>query len=521
MKIQFTCKLSLKQAAKWNKEKEYQIEMGIVPKLVWLNTKQQKVLNATQKTQIILAGRGWGKSKILHYSMRQRCITMPRGSFALAAPTFEQLKIATLRGFEESWAALGWIEGRDYVMFKEPPKDWTRPYASPESWDNTIACKNGSYYQLLTNKNANSQRGGSFDAVDADEVAWQKEAFYVDVLLPSLRGNREYFFGNPYWQTIRLFTSMPDKTDGYWIFKYEELYKQERALKGKNTEYRWLEGNAYDNIEVWGEEGIERLRKEMPHLKFQREVMNVRIHKAERAFYHKYNPEYHAKPYPITTLIDAQGYTSKGLLHLKRNEAIDITIDFSGWFMCCIISQYFEQENIIRNYHEFFRDGDDMLRPMVSDVCKYLQKQGHKAKYINVYGEPRGHDKRPDGAPLYHQVAKYFADFGYETDILVPPAYRTEDHALRNDVLNEAFAETNPEYPRIELNIDGCPNLSLCLQSTAVKHDSTKDKSKERDRNYPQYLAPHLTDALDYHFFQRFINQNYQQIQRPSSAGIM
>jgi hypothetical protein len=302
----------------------------------------------------------------------------------------------------------------------------------------------------------------------------------------------------------------------------EEKYKDEVAEKGEgNTkDFYWLEGNAYDNILIWGEEGIRRLKGTMSYLKFQIEVLNVRIKQAEKGFYPRFSEDRHVKNFPRESMINPKsGAIYTGLKWLKRDEPVDASFDFGGWFTCCLSEQYFERENIDRTFKEFHRDGADMLQPVVQDFCKFFDKQGQRCKVAHVYGEPRGHDPRSDGGTLYSKIKKYFEDNGWACEIMVVEGSQADEHAVRYEDMNELLDETNEQYPRWEIDEEGCPDLIVCLQTTEVRHDFRKNKDKERDRNFPQRFAPHLTDAADYRRMQRFFSTSNFDSYRPNAAG--
>lgn len=498
------------------------IEMGLAPKLVWVNKKQEIMLNARQKTQVGLMGRGSGKSWLMQFSMAQKLLLLPRGGFFLAGPTMEQLTSMCLKGLKEAWAILGWEEEEDYVMFKEPPSDWQTPYAAPLSYKNCIAHRSGGYFQLLSDNRRDTRRGGSYDGGDIDEWAFIKKSFFEDVIMPSMRGNIEHFRDNPMWQVIRGFTSMPRDAEGQHIFELEDKYKDEVTVKGEGntTDFLWLEGNAYDNIEIWGEDGIRRLQGTMSHLKFQIEVLNMRIRKAEKGFYPRFSEERHVKQFPWEKLINPKtGEIYSGLKWLKRDEPVDLTWDFSGWFVCCLVDQFFEKENVDRTFKEFGREGDDMMKPVVEDVVKWLDKQGQRCRILHIYGEPRGHDRRADGPSLYTKMKGYFAKLDYVAEIMVAEGSQSDEHALRYEDINEMFAETDESLVRSEIDEEGCPYLITTLQTTAVLHNYKKDKAKERDRDFNQFLAPHLTDSFDYKKEQKFLLTAGYESYRPNAAG--
>jgi hypothetical protein len=521
-KIQFTSQLKLMQVRAWNEENAYRISLGVVPKLVWVNPIQMTMLKARQKTQLYQLGRGSGKSTMSHFSMAQRLESMPRGSFFFAAPTLNQMLSFSLKGLEESWDKLGWERGRDYVMFSKPPSNWEKPYNAPLDYKQTICHRKGGYYQLLSARIGETRRGGSYSGGDGDEIAWVKKTFIEDVIIPSMRGEVEHFGNHPLYGVIRWFTSMPKDPSGYWIFDVEKQYKAESIEKqGVTTDYLYVTGNIYDNIEAAGKENVARMKAEMTHLKFQREVMNVRVFKAEKGFYPKFNALHHTRSFGIGWYFDREtGMAKKGWIDLKRDEPIDVSFDFSGWFTCLIAEQYDFETNEDRTFKEFFQHGDDMLKPVIKDFCEYMVKeQGHRNRCVHIYGEPRGHDVRTDEKPVFTKCVKYFNDCGWEAEILVEKGSKTDEHAVRYEDMNEAFSETDETKPRIVINADGCPNLIIALEATEVLPTFQKDKSKESDRDFPQENAPHLTDCKDYKYMQRYV-QPANEIMRPSSAGI-
>ena len=442
--------------------------------------------------------------------MAQRVSKLPRGKFFLAGATFSQILTKTLPGLLQSWEDLGWARDVDFVLWRRPAKGWILPFSPPEKFSNVISFKNGGCIELLSLDRPDLSRGGSYDGGDIDEAALLNQEDWMQIILPSVRGNVQHFFS---WlhQNVCMYSSVPRKPSGYWLLEYEQ-----KSVDFPD-EYFWLEGNAYDNIEILTEKGIERMRREMKHLEFEMEVMNRRIQRAERAFYSKFDPSRHTKVFHYDYTFNDVGHVVKGYKDLNKNAPIDVSFDFGGWFTCCTVSQYDPKAHVERFYKEFFRDGEDMLRPIISELCHHFEANGQKTKVAKVYGEPRGWDPRSDAPRSYENVQKYFSDCGWGTDIKVKRGEKTDDHAFRFEFINDFFSEDKSK-PRIEINEDGCPNLTIVLQTTAIKADSTKDKSKETDRKYPQRLAPHLSDTFDYKLCQKYmILEN--SMRRASSAG--
>lgn len=521
MKIKFVCKETPEAILKYNIENQYKIEVGLVAKKIWLNPKQMQILTAKQKAILALMGRGSGKSETMKMGMYQRSKLLPRGSFFVTANTFRQLLGFSLKGFEETMGRFGLKKDRDYHFFKPPKPNWERPISAPEIWELCIPFRNGSYYQLMSADRADTRRGGSFDGGEMDEVGFHKSTLYEDVILPSLRGFTRHIFGNHYlYRQVRMFTSMPRTAVGKWIFKLiEDPYKLEMAEKGYAEDFGFIEGTAYDNIEVWGADGIERLKKSMTHLKFLVEVMNHRNVRVEKGFYPMFDPMLHVRQFEQEWGFDREsGHMEKQYRDIDIDAAIDASFDFGGWFTCATVSQYDPSQHVERFFSEHFRYGGDMLREVVHELCEKYEKMNHRRKFAYIYGEPRGWDPRTDAPPVYDNVVSYFREKGWDCLVVVQKGLSTAQHTYRYEKINEFFKGTNPMLPTVEVNAD-CERLAFVLQQTEIKPDGSKNKDGERDRELDQADQPHLGDTVDYKLMQRWVEGTPMTHRANSSGG--
>ena len=151
--------------------------------------------------------------------------------------------------------------------------------------------------------------------------------------------------------------------------------------------------------------------------------------------------------------------------------------------------------------NSFYAGTDYKLDKVVQDITTTYRT--HRNKYIRIYGEPRGHDRLPSLPSIYEQLESMFRKRGWEVEIMVPKGYATKQHEERREFVNSILAESDRRLPSIRFNEDTCKSPLIAMESTQTKEDGKKDKSKEKDRAYPQEHATHFTDNLDYYLIQK------------------
>ena len=444
---------------------------------------------------------------------------MPRSKGFIASSTYAQLLNSTLPAVEAKWGEMGLMEGIDYVIGIRPPKNFEKALDEPRKYENIISFANGRRIQLMSMDRADLQRGGTFQDGAADEAALISHEHVTRVLLPSLRGMvRE--FNTPRRGMFRWYTSIPWKPSGYWTLDYEQKMQADPSM------YCFVEANAYDNIEILGQDYLTRLEAELPYLEFLVEVMNKRVRKVTDAFYHKFDADQHT--YSVRYLYDegARGIISNGISDSNYNvdELIDLSFDFSGYFNCATawqqgIQQEGKTKRIVEHcLHQFFvKSSEGKVAELVDKICNHYTR--HQQKLVRLWGEPRGHDPKPDTPrTMFQQIQDRFIRNGWGVEIRVKHG-QVKAHKERNYFMNEVLSETNGNLPMIRYNDQTCKDAIIAMQVTAVKDDFQKDKSKESDRAFPQEHAPHFTDTTDYYIMQKHGHRVGMRSNRPSLGG--
>lgn len=468
-------------------------------KAVYWNEKQLEFLEARQPFKIFLGGRGSGKTTCEGGVQYQCTVEMPRSKGFLSSTTYNQLLTKTLPAMEGKWLEMGFVEGEDYVIGTRPPRDWEKPFQPPRRYENVVSWSNGRCTELLSMDRPDLARGGSYSDGGVDEIGLVPQDHVVKVLLPSLRGFRHEFDSYLY-RNFRGYASIPWKPVGFWVLEYGE------KAKADPSRYFFQESTAWDNVLVLGEEYIRMLEAELPYLEFLVEVMNERVRKAKEAFYHTFDPGKHT--YTVRYLYGEgpRGIITNGVAdpHYKPDEPLDMSFDFSGWFNCAIAFQEGREAKRPTEYglHQFFvKQEEGKVGELVDKICAHYG--AHKFKHVRLYGEPRGHDPKPDTPEtLFQQIQKRFVRHGWTVEIRVKPGM-VKSHRERNYYMNDLLSESVPALPCLRLNDVTCKDAIIAMQITSVKGDYQKDKGRESERLFPQEHAPHFTDLVDYFFSQK------------------
>ncbi len=336
-------------------------------------------------------------------------------------------------------------------------------------------------------------RGGSYDYGEVDEAALVSKKHIDSVLLPTLRGNLRRYRTH-LLHSICFYTSMPRKSKGMWV-----LDLKDQALAYPDDIY-YQEGSAMENLAILGDDYIERHRKTLPHIEFMMEIMNVMQTKLPDGFYPAFDRDRHTYQPRYIYTSGAKGIEVKGTKCGNPKKHLDISMDFSGWFQCATVWQ--EERNVEKCLHQFHVKGNEKIKDLVDQICEHYKD--HKLKYVRLYGEPRGHDRNAYGPTIWDQIVKRFARHGWDAEVIVKPGTQVMSHQQRHEMMDEVLREDDTRMPSLRFNEDMAANVIISIENTDITKDFKKNKSKEKDRDYPQENAPHYSDTVDY-----FIEQKY------------
>lgn len=153
-----------------------------------LSEPQQYTITSTQDINLFLAGVGSGKTHILGLASGYFVQKFPKVFGFLGANTYQQLTTSTLYRIREVWQEyFNWKEGRDYVVGKRPPKNFSTEGHNFDSYDSIISFKNGAIIFKGSLDNAKSHDGKEFGWAMLDETKDSREEDVKDIILTRLR----------------------------------------------------------------------------------------------------------------------------------------------------------------------------------------------------------------------------------------------------------------------------------------------------------------------------------------------
>jgi hypothetical protein len=479
-------------------------------RMIYLTPKQAEFLNAPQKRKALIAGRGFGKTHVMGHHLYRLFRNLPTGKSLAVSATYYQLLTKTCPEMESAWKEYGlteWDEKKktgQWVFGKRPPAHFQKPYKMPKNSQYCYFFINGHVIELGSLEVKDRFRGGSYDALCGDESALFKEEVWNKVFVTSVRGRTvgPHSFDpvkNYMHQSIVHFTSAPWLPEGQWVFKWEELAKQ------FPDKYFFLSGKTTDNIAILGQDYLDNLKNSLSPLEYYIEVLNGKLDRqAGGGYYPSFSEEKHT-----TNMTFDYDWDSNGKMTVKRDnfihpdKALLLSLDFNIRFTCMIVCQQIPHPS----YQEFRicdnvfakpdpmndKNGEMLIDTLVDSFCKKYHH--HPVKYVELYGDASGNNRRLGAPPLFEQAAARFRFHGWQP--VIKAAGKLPSHEMRHILINNILRRAEQKFPIVTLNANNCKALILSILNAPIKQDYTKDKKSE-NQNIQQELATHLSDTFDY-----------------------
>lgn len=481
-------------------------------KKIYLAVKQLLFLSIKTQYRILIAGRGFGKGVCISWSVIDKLTKMPGSKGLLTCNTLKQLKNKTLPNLQKVWKSQGMCEGKHYWLFKKPPPGViARCLVPPTDWTDVISFVNGMHLECVSAKQYDNARGGSYDFIEGDEMCFFPESFFTEVVLPSLRGNKEHFGHLPEHHQVSLYSSMSKTLDGMWVInRFEPLSKSEPET------FTYMEATTMDNIVIYGKKNLENQRKVMSYLTYMIEFFNMRVVRSDIPYYHNFDERRHIYEMKESgaRVIDVN-YNPDG--------ALDVSADFGGWYSTAGVFQERNHKVYMLSQHDSNDIDEDIQdKSHHKAIAQKINKQypRHRNKLIYLYGDPRGHDKSSFGKTPYDELKAQLELLGW-TVVIKVTNYHAEDHQDRYLKMNTVLAEDEHSvFPSLRINKQTCSDVIVAVNMVERKEDFKKNKKKEKDKKFPQQHAPHNTDIVDYYYMQKYtyLFLDYSS-HLPNSAG--
>ena len=518
-------------------------------KIITLNVAQYEYSLQKPHSATCIWGRGTGKTTGPGVEHCLSCVLeMPRSNGAIVGATFSQLLTRTLPPLVAQWEAMGFVRDVHFFIGRKPLKKFKFPkaYTTPIDPKYYISWYNGSGIYLVSQDRPGSSNGISVDWYYGDEAKFLKLKKLDDEFLPSIRGNRQYFEGNPKYQGGLFTSDMPTTKEGMWllanenkmdvklialirkialqvmylqgempklsarkqrlnqieILKYNKMLKQ---LRGKS--YYYSEFSSYDNIEVLGEATLRRWKRDMSPMAYQTSVLNQRLNTGGLDFYPMLEPDKHYYSMNDNSFLDAMGYDFSQAANINwkhdadinKSKALDIACDYGGSINTIVVAQ----EHIgqgkyreLRFLNCFYRTHPGLIQDVVELFCNYYD--GYPTKVVNFYYDHTAKASYANITSTYKDsVEEAFRKHGWR----VNPIYigQTPRHSDRYELWNNILKGDGYSDPLPRFNRNNCHWLITSMENAKIKETNKgvgKDKGDEQ-KDVDQRGTTHFSDAAD------------------------
>jgi len=529
-------------------------------------------LNFANRNRLI-GSRGIGKTTLLGWIIKNVVEDMPRSANALVARTYIQALTRTIPAVIGGLETFNYKMGRDYVIGKEPPKAWPRPYFPPVSFEHFISFRNGSGYHIVSQDRAGSSRGFNLDSYIGDEGLNLIKQRLDDEVSVANRANVGRFSYSRYHLSETIVSSQPILPESKWLLEDSEYYKvngtpyeeyrdsltdilidlvdaeteeemQFHWKKAYEIKMRWkfyknyqtipvtnqkisthfLDGDIFDNIQNLGWKYIKQQRASMNDLNFRVEILNGIYTMSEQGFYPDLC-ERHLYDTSDYSILDKFGYsiTSEGELNSTHDPSIEpsmplhIACDYGGSFNCMVVSQEYEdEERFVASFHEYH---PNKISHVVAQFTKFFAHHRNRDVYF-------WHDQTAIGTSglvdfnYADEVISILRKAGWNVIVMYMGAAPT--HYLKYLFMGNILSERDTrKLPRVRMHRERCKPLYNSMKLVAIKQTSKgmeKDKTPEKKQAVDQVKAPHLSDAADQLLYFKYSDK---QIDRPRKVSKM
>ena len=469
----------------------------------FLNDPQVAIQLSNSPHKVFIGGRGVGKTTIIAEEIIKYFVAMPRGKISLNGLTYFHIRTKSLPPIIDHFERRGLYRGIHYFVGHKAPKkyEWPEPYAPPLDYTNCIHFYNGFVVEFNSFDRPEMARSGSYDGMIFDECTkLRKSAIDADVL-PANRGNRDRFGHLRFHHGTLFLGTMPLTPDGDWVFEYQELSKK------FPTRYCYMEASALQNRKILGEMYFRDLKRVLPKIVYDLEVLNIRRTQNTNGFYPQLNSAVHGYTDSYEyNFIDEVASQSQGSTFDCRadkdctpGDPLYISFDFGTTQNCMIVAQWNRQVNEFRVIRNFFVENETLSVLVQQFIDHYKHKQN---RFVYLYGGSDG-NRRNDAASrdsYFDDVREQLAKAKWEVQLRAElyEAHHMDKYQFWDKFLSGDY----PSLPAFRINMNNAMETFVSMDNAPIlPQEFKKDKSSERKKDQPRWKATDLSDAADNLFY--------------------
>ena len=394
-------------------------------KKLYYNRAQQEIMFTGAHTNVIIAGRRFGKSHgVMAPSTLRDVQAMPRSAGAFVGATFQQLLTRTLPGTFQALEQMGYKRDIHYYIGKKPPKSagFKKPYIEPARYDNVISWYNGSIQHLISQDVPGSSNSLTLDYVKIDEGKFVNFDKLKEETFPANGGFRGHFGHIPWHHGVLIISDMPTSKRGSWMLDYidksdpeliktiqsivvaiykfkqkkpsiynqrkiKELTKSLNQLRSIAVYYK--EFSSIENLLVLGKAYIQQMKRDLPPLVFQTSILSLRVTKLDNGFYPALNEKIHYYDKFDNSYLQSLEYKlnkaqKESCLQdgdIDSAQPLSIAFDYNANINWLVVGQ--KQENKMLTLKSFYVKNHRKLKELCNDFADYYVY--HPTKRINFY----------------------------------------------------------------------------------------------------------------------------------------
>ena len=234
-------------------------------------------------------------------------------------------------------------------------------------------------------------------------------------------------------------------------------------------------------------------------------MLNETLRNSESAFYSSFKEDKHCD---YTAADNIEYINSIGVDHrnkkdrdclwdadLDLNEPLRFSADWGASINCLIVYQ--RKGRMVRILNAFFVKSPQILDDVFIMAAHYYRH--HKHKHVLLHYDRTGNNAKDNSTiTSAQQASRILMDRGFSVSLMTKG--RAPAHAVKYLLANKILLETDETLPVVRINPFRCKQLITSILLSSVVQGTTgehKDKTAERDPNYPQEDATHFSDAFD------------------------
>lgn len=404
-----------------------------------------------------VAGRGTGKTTDIAEHVKETSMRIPRSSNVFLGCSIKQLYIKTWPAVVKGLEMMGMVEGRDFLRQRPPAKlHWPLPLSKPRSWENVTIFPTGAVWYSISMAVRASVNGMTLSSAAADETRYLPFQKMKEELFPAIRpeliskgsglmgdgfrNTAKYTFGynvdyNPLYLS-KFFVSDPSITQKQALWEQEELSQTDDinheidlmlAEADEMPELWHVDGflkrinelrcqskiffrfSSIENIEILGESWFRQMRRELPPIMYNIQILGQRKGLAKDGYYCNFDQSIHTYHQSDLAVMDKlmSDYTtrySRTALDQAKNptfveyDAIDLTrtalvddcsldldleykdplriaFDYNANLNCVVIGQLrkFEGRETLMVLKSMFTLNEKKIRALCHNLCVYYR----------------------------------------------------------------------------------------------------------------------------------------------------